>query len=59
VNDQETEKSALCSKKWSKLPNGSKEEEEEEEYGGDTLLRNVGSHKIYTVPHPRRRHSSK
>jgi hypothetical protein len=28
------------------------------EDGGDTLLRNVGSHKIYTVPHPRRRHSS-
>jgi hypothetical protein len=27
VNDQETEKSALCSKKWSRLPNGSKEEE--------------------------------
>jgi hypothetical protein len=27
VNDQETEKSALCSKKWSKLLNGSKEEE--------------------------------
>jgi hypothetical protein len=27
------------------------------EDGGDTLLRNVGSHKIYTVPHPRRRHS--
>jgi hypothetical protein len=26
VNDQETEKSALCSKKWSELPNGSKEE---------------------------------
>jgi hypothetical protein len=25
---------------------------------GDTFLRNVGSHKIYTVPHPRRRHSS-
>jgi hypothetical protein len=27
VNDQETEKSALCSKSGSKLPNGSKEEE--------------------------------
>jgi hypothetical protein len=26
--------------------------------GGDTFLRNVGSHNIYTVPHPRRRHSS-
>jgi hypothetical protein len=25
---------------------------------GDTFLRNVGSHKIYTAPHPRRRHSS-
>jgi hypothetical protein len=25
---------------------------------GDTLLRNVGSHKIYTVPHRRRRHFS-
>jgi hypothetical protein len=24
----------------------------------DTFLRNVGSHKIYTAPHPRRRHSS-
>jgi hypothetical protein len=30
------------------------------EDGGDTLLRNVGSfHRIYTAPHPRRRHSSK
>jgi hypothetical protein len=28
------------------------------EDGGDTFLRNVGSHKIYMVPHPRRRHSS-
>jgi hypothetical protein len=28
------------------------------EVGGDTFLRNVGSHKIYTAPHPRRRHSS-
>jgi hypothetical protein len=28
------------------------------EYGGDTFLQNVGSHKIYMVPHPRRRHSS-
>jgi hypothetical protein len=28
------------------------------EDGDDTFLRNVGSHKIYTVPHPRRRHSS-
>jgi hypothetical protein len=28
------------------------------EYGGDMFLRNVGSHKIYTAPHPRRRHSS-
>jgi hypothetical protein len=28
------------------------------EDGGDTFLRNVGSHKIYTVPHPRRRNSS-
>jgi hypothetical protein len=27
------------------------------EGGGDTFLRNVGSHKVYTVPHPRRRHS--
>jgi hypothetical protein len=26
------------------------------EDGGDTFLRNVGSHKIYTAPHPRRRH---
>jgi hypothetical protein len=25
---------------------------------GDTFFRNVGSHKIYTAPHPRRRHSS-
>jgi hypothetical protein len=29
------------------------------EDGGDTLLRNVGIHKIYTAPHPRRRHYSK
>jgi hypothetical protein len=29
------------------------------EGGGDTFLRNVGSHKIYTAPHPRRRHSSR
>jgi hypothetical protein len=28
------------------------------EDGGDTFLRNVGSHKIYTAPHLRRRHSS-
>jgi hypothetical protein len=28
------------------------------EDGGDTFLQNVGSHKIYTAPHPRRRHSS-
>jgi hypothetical protein len=28
------------------------------EDGGDMFLRNVSSHKIYTVPHPRRRHSS-
>jgi hypothetical protein len=28
------------------------------EGGGDTFLQNIGSHKIYTVPHPRRRHSS-
>jgi hypothetical protein len=28
------------------------------EDGGDTFLRNVGSYKIYTTPHPRRRHSS-
>jgi hypothetical protein len=26
--------------------------------GGDTFLRNVGSHKIYTAPHPSWRHSS-
>jgi hypothetical protein len=26
--------------------------------GGDTFFRNVGSHKIYTAPHPRRRYSS-
>jgi hypothetical protein len=25
---------------------------------GDTFLRNVGLHKIYRAPHPRRRHSS-
>jgi hypothetical protein len=29
------------------------------EDGGDTFLRNVGSHKFYTAPHPRKRHSSK
>jgi hypothetical protein len=28
------------------------------EDGGDTFLRSVGSHKIYTAPHPRIRHSS-
>jgi hypothetical protein len=28
------------------------------EYGGDKLLRNIGSHKIYTAPHLRRRYSS-
>jgi hypothetical protein len=28
------------------------------EDGGDTFLRNVGSHKIYTAPHPRKRNSS-
>jgi hypothetical protein len=26
---------------------------------GDKFLRNIGSDKIYTAPHPRRRHSSK
>jgi hypothetical protein len=25
---------------------------------GDTFLRNIGSHKIYTAPHPRKRQSS-
>jgi hypothetical protein len=28
------------------------------EDGGNTFLRNVGSHKFYTAPQPRRRHSS-
>jgi hypothetical protein len=28
------------------------------EDGGDKFLRNIGLHKIYTAPHPRRRHSS-
>jgi hypothetical protein len=28
------------------------------EDGGDTFLRNVGSHKICTAPHPRKRHAS-
>jgi hypothetical protein len=28
------------------------------EDGGDTYHRNVGSHKIYTAPYPRRQHSS-
>jgi hypothetical protein len=28
------------------------------EDGGDTFLRNVGSHKNYTAPHSRKRHSS-
>jgi hypothetical protein len=28
------------------------------EDGGDTVLRNVGSHKNYTATHPRKRHSS-
>jgi hypothetical protein len=27
------------------------------EDGSDTFLRNISSHKIYTAPHPRRRHS--
>jgi hypothetical protein len=26
--------------------------------GGYTFLRNIGSHKIYTAPHPRKRHYS-
>jgi hypothetical protein len=26
--------------------------------GGDTFLRNVGSHKNYTAPHPKKRHIS-
>jgi hypothetical protein len=29
------------------------------EDGGDTFLQNIGSHKIYRAPHPRRRHSCK
>jgi hypothetical protein len=29
------------------------------EDGGDSFLRKAGSHKIYTTPHPRRRHSLK
>jgi hypothetical protein len=28
------------------------------EDAGDTFFQNVGSHKIYTAPHPRRRQSS-
>jgi hypothetical protein len=28
------------------------------EYGGDTFLQNVSLHKMYTMPHPRRWHSS-
>jgi hypothetical protein len=28
------------------------------EDGGDTFLRNVGSHKIYMAPHPRKEHYS-
>jgi hypothetical protein len=28
------------------------------EHGGDMFLQNVGSHKNYMVPHPRKRHSS-
>jgi predicted RNA binding protein YcfA (HicA-like mRNA interferase family) len=28
------------------------------EDGGEKFLRNVGSHKIYKAPHPRRRYSS-
>jgi hypothetical protein len=28
------------------------------EDGGDSFLRNVGSHNMYITPHPRRRHSS-
>jgi hypothetical protein len=27
------------------------------EDGGDMFLRNIRSHKIYTAPHPRRRHT--
>jgi hypothetical protein len=33
-------------------------EKPREQVAADTFLRNVGSHKIYTAPHPRRRHSS-
>jgi hypothetical protein len=29
------------------------------EDGGGMFLRNVGSHKIYVAPHPRRQHSFK
>jgi hypothetical protein len=29
------------------------------EDGGDTFIRNIGSHKNYTAPHPRKRRSSR
>jgi hypothetical protein len=35
-----------------------KVEKTESGFPGDTFLRNVGSLKIYTAPHPRIRHSS-
>jgi hypothetical protein len=42
-----------------KNPRARNQLEQVAEDGGDTFLRNFGSHKIYTAPHPRRRHSSK
>jgi hypothetical protein len=46
-----TQSAAICSR-WF-LASGFFYPEDE----GDTFLQNVGSHNIYTAPHPRRRHS--
>jgi hypothetical protein len=48
-----TQSAATCSRRF--LAHGFLYPED----GGDTFLRNVGSHKIYIEPHPRRWHSSK
>jgi hypothetical protein len=47
------EKSAATCSRWFLAPGFFYPED-----GGDTFLRNVGSYKTYTAPHPRRRHSS-
>jgi hypothetical protein len=47
---------SVCSVNASTTPDGSRTLYPED--GSDTLFRNVGSHKIYTAPYPRRRRSS-